>query len=160
MCYPQLPASTEGIFKYLSSGVIKGLKAKVARKIVDLFGEESFDVIENDYMKLTQVEGISKKTAKKIHDGFAETNKVRSLLTFLKNHGISADYGYRAWNNWGEHALEMIQSNPYVLCSPLVALSFEEADALARKLGITWQTNYRSPRRDERAVQTGTSLAP
>ncbi len=143
VCYPQLPASTEGIFKYLSSGVIKGLKAKVARRIVDLFGEESFDVIENDYMKLTQVEGISKKTAKKIHDGFAETNKVRSLLTFLKNHGISADYGYRAWNNWGEQALEMIQSNPYVLCSPLVALSFEEADALARKLGIAADSEHR-----------------
>lgn len=144
VCYPQLPASTEGIFKYLSSGVIKGLKAVVARRIVDLFGENSFDVIENDHMKLTQVEGISKKTAKKIHDGFAETNKVRSLLTFLKNHSISADYGYRAWNNWGEHALEMIQSNPYALCSPLVAMPFEEADALARKLGVAVDSEHRT----------------
>lgn len=144
VCYPQLPASTEGIFKYLSSGVIKGLKAVVARRIVDLFGENSFDVIENDHMKLTQVEGISKKTAKKIHDGFAETNKVRSLLTFLKNHSISADYGYRAWNNWGEHALEMIQSNPYALCSPLVAMPFEEADALARKLGVAADSEHRT----------------
>lgn len=136
VCYPQLPETVDGIFKYLSSGVIKGIKAKAAKRIVDLFGADTFDIIENDHMQLTKVEGISKKTAKKIHDGFAETNRVRSLITFLKELGVSADYSYKAWHSWGEYAHEMIEKNPYLLCSSFVGLSFEQADAVAKKLNI------------------------
>lgn len=138
-----LPTTTEAIQKYLASGAIAGIGPVIARRLVMEFGDKTLDIIENDPDQLTVVDGITKKKAKKISEDFRSTFAVRSLMSYLSSVSVPVSYGVKAWQRWGDPALEMIKSNPYLLCTYGVDLPFSKADEMASKLDIPQENKNR-----------------
>lgn len=143
LCQRALPTRVTAIQKYLASGVIKGIGPVLAKSIVTRFGDKVFDIFENDPMRLTEIEGISQKKAMKYAAEFAEKFAVRRLMTYLASNGVSSSVGVRAYRAWGNSALEMIEHNPYCLCSFEVGLPFAKADELAARMEIPHNSNSR-----------------
>ena len=131
-----LPTSVSAIRRYLTSGVIESITPALAKKIVDCFGEDSLDVIENDRERLATVSGISAKKAEKISEDFRKTFAVRSLMVMINRFELPASVSVRSWKMWGEDAQDIIMSNPYVLCRSGIDVSFTRADGIARSQGV------------------------
>ncbi len=130
-----LPKTEATIIKYLSSGSIKGIGPAMARKIVGKFGVETFDVIENNPEWLAEISGISDSRAEKIGKDFREQNGLRSVMLFCGDF-FSPSVSVRAFKRWGSSAVEIIRSNPYVLCEDDIGVSFEGADKAAAAIGL------------------------
>lgn len=143
VCERSLPTSPAAIKRYLASGVVKGVGAVMAKKIVDAFGEETLEIIENEPDRLTEIDGITKKKADKISQEFKTTFAVRSLMIYLNSFDIPASIGIKAWKRWGDCAEQMIKSNPYVLCVYGIDLPFVKADIIAEKLDIPKDSDNR-----------------
>lgn len=138
-----LPKSSDSILKYLSSGAISGIGPVIAKKLVKEFGENTLEVIENEPEKLTVIDGITKRKAKKISDDFRSTFAVRSLMSYLSRMGVAVSYGVKAWKRWGDPVLDMIKKNPYLLCSYGVDLPFAKADEMAAEMQMPHDSRYR-----------------
>ena len=137
-----LPKQKNSILRYLSSGAIKGVGAKIAQKIVSQYGEDSFDVIANHPDWLVQINGISRKKAYDISDDFKEKADVRELMTFSSG-AISPGTAIKICKRWGRNALGIVRENPYVLCSESYGISFKKADEIAFGFGIQSDNRYR-----------------
>ncbi|MBE6612565.1 MAG: ATP-dependent RecD-like DNA helicase [Ruminococcaceae bacterium] len=138
----QLPATENEILRYLSSRAVKGIGPKTAQKIVAMYGEDTFDVIENHPEWLAKVPGISISKAKDISDDFREQFGVRSLMMFCREY-LTMAMSVRICKKWGGAALDKIKDNPYRLCDEFSGIGFERADALARSMGIEHDSDYR-----------------
>jgi len=131
-----LPQQTNEILRYLSSGAIKGIGAKIAQKIVEKYGEDSFDVIENHPDWLVDIKGISRKKAYEISVDFKEKSGVREILTFC-NGTVSSNNAVKIYKRWGRNALGIIKENPYLLCyDGYAGISFKQADEIAMKISF------------------------
>ena len=131
----KLPEGVDGILQYLSSRTIKGVGPVTALKIVNKFGEASFDVIENHPEWLAGISGITMKKAAEISEAFREQSGMRTLMMFCKDYMGSAEIA-KVYKAFGTDAVEMIEDNPYLLCENDFGISFEKADALAKSLCI------------------------
>lgn len=132
----QLPADKASILRYLSSGAVKGIGPKTAQRIVDEFGEDSFEVIEQHPEWLAQLPGITHKRAKEISDDFQKKAGVRSAMLFFREF-FGAAITVRIYKKWGGRAVEMAKNNPYLLCEEIDGIGFERADRLALHLGVS-----------------------
>ena len=130
-----LPSDAAAILRYLSSGAIKGVGPKKAKKIVDLFGEDTFDVIENHPDWLTQVQGISRRAAGEISEEFKRQAGVRHVMMFFRDF-FGATLSVRIYKEWGNGAVDKAKKNPYLLCEEIEGIGFEKADALAEQIGF------------------------
>lgn len=130
----QMPMSTEQLFKYLSSGVIKGVGPATAEKIVKKFGEDSFDVIENDCMRLTEIKGISPEKARKISNEFKNQFAARSTVIALEQYGMTTSECLAAFKRYGVEAAAVVKSNPYRLCTDIDFIGFDRAEEIASKI--------------------------
>lgn len=139
----ELPQTANAIFKYLAGGAVKGVKAVTAAKIVEQFGEQTLEVIEKHPEKLTAIKGITKKMAESISESFRSGFAVRSLMNYMKELSLPVSYGVKAWQRWGEPAVELIKQNPYILCSFGVDLSFTKADEIAWKMDFPKDNAHR-----------------
>ena len=137
MCVSSLPESLGAIQKYLSSGFIKGVGRVLAKKIVDTFGEDTLDVIENQPQRLTEISGISNREAKQINKDLKENLAARILMMYMNELGVETIYSVRAWKQWGKYAKEYISSNPYILADDDIGLDFDVCDNIAEKLGVS-----------------------
>lgn len=131
----KLPSDEAAILRYLSSGAIKGLGPKRAARIVEHFGEDSFDVIENHPDWLTEVQGISRRMAEEISEEFRRQAGVRTAMMFFRDY-FGAAMTVRIYNAWGAGAVERAKHNPYALCNEIEGIGFERADSMAAELGI------------------------
>ncbi len=138
----QLPATQATILKYLSSKTVKGIGPKTAKHLVETFGEDTFDVIENHPEWMAQLPGISPKKAEEISASFKEQFGIRSVMTFCKNY-FGPSTAVRVYNRWGGAAVEVIRENPYQLCEEIYGIGFEKADMIARELGFKSNSLYR-----------------
>lgn len=129
-----LPSDAAAILRYLSSHSIKGVGPKKAQKMVDLFGEDTFEVIENHPDWLTQIPGISQKAAMAISQEFKQQAGVRRVMMFFRDF-FGAALSMRIFKAWGNSAVEMAKENPYRLCEEIEGIGFEKADALAERIG-------------------------
>ena len=143
VCERSMPTTSVAIKKYLSSGVIKGIGPVLAKKIVDRFGDQTLYIIENEPEKLCEVDGITKKKCLKINEEFQSINGVKSLMLLLSNYGVSASYGARAWRRWGADAEEVINKNPYSLCTDGIDLPFLKADSIAASIELPYDNPNR-----------------
>ncbi len=134
-CEIKLPATVEGIKKYLESGFIKGIGPLMATKIVNHFGTDTFEAIEKFPEKLLQVKGIGNAKAAIISDAWREHHVARSLMQFLQNMGVSTSYSGRILQKYGDAAIDIIKTNPYRLQSEIYGIGFYFSDAIAMKLG-------------------------
>lgn len=132
----QAPASKEAILKYLSSGIIKGVRAATARKIVDAFGEESLNVIEKEPLKLTQIRGISAEKAMGMSLSYINQMGASSLMILLQQYDISVKMCAKIYKQFGGGAVELIKSNPYILCDEIEGIGFKTADKMALSMGV------------------------
>ena len=131
-----MPADTASILRYLSSRAIKGIGPKTAVKIVEAFGEDSFDVIENHPEWLADsVKGISLKMAKAASESFKEQAGIRSAMMFFRDY-FGAATTVRIYKKWGSASVDVAKKNPYRLCNEIEGIGFERADALAVGIGM------------------------
>ena len=130
------PTTTEGIEKYLGSGLIKGIGPVYAQKLVKAFGEAVFDVIEREPDKLRQVTGIGPKRAARITAGWADQKIIRAIMVFLHSHGVGTSRAVRIFKTYGPDAIQLITENPYRLARDIRGIGFKTADAIAARLGI------------------------
>ncbi len=131
----RLPSDSAAILRYLSSGAVKGVGAKKAQKIVELFGEDTFDVMENHPEWLTQIGGISARMANEIGEEFRRQAGVRAAMMFFRDH-FGAALTVRIYNAWGSAAVDRAKQNPYALAEEIEGVGFEKADELAAALGF------------------------
>ena len=130
-----MPRRSADIFRYLSSGAIKGIGKKTARAIVDRYGEDTFIVIEQHPDYLADISGISRKKAAAIHKSFIEQEGVRRVMMLCRDH-LSSSLAARVCKTLGRNAEEKIKDNPYILCERVDGVSFTMADSLAQSLGF------------------------
>ncbi|MBQ3063542.1 MAG: ATP-dependent RecD-like DNA helicase [Clostridia bacterium] len=131
----KLPSDEAAILRYLSSGVVKGLGAKRAARIVEHFGEDTFDVLENHPDWLTEIQGISRRLAEEISEEFRRQAGVRAAMMFFRDY-FGAAVTVRIYNAWGATAVERAKRNPYALCEEIEGIGFARADSMAAELGI------------------------
>jgi exodeoxyribonuclease V alpha subunit len=130
------PSSPEGIEKYLSSGMIRGVGPVYAKKLVRAFGEKMFDVIEGTPDRLREVDGIGPVRAASILAAWAEQKAVREIMVFLHSHGVGTARAVRIFKTYGADAIQVMTENPYRLARDIRGIGFKTADAIAMKLGI------------------------
>ncbi len=131
----QLPSTEGTILKYLSSNSIKGVGKAVARKIVEQFGTESFDVIENHPEWLTDIKGISQAKAEQISEDFKRQFGMRSVMAFCSDY-FAPSVAVRIFKRFGGSAVNIIKQNPYVLCDEVYGVNFADCDKIAKDIGM------------------------
>ena len=132
----QPPTSLEGIEKYLGSGMIKGIGPVYATKLVNKFGDQVFDIIENQSKRLEEVEGIGRERRQRIKEAWAEQIVVRDIMIFLHAHGIGTNRAVRIYKTYGSDAVDLIRNDPYRLARDIHGIGFHSADSVAEKLGF------------------------
>ncbi|MBR4362437.1 MAG: ATP-dependent RecD-like DNA helicase [Ruminococcus sp.] len=135
-CEHKLPETVINIEKYLASGAIKGIGPGLAKKIVNVFGEDTLSVIENDPYRLATVKGISRNKCAEIADEAKKLFSLRLIMSFLSQYEIKSSFAMKTFRHFGPDAIEMIQHNPYVLCNDTVGLDFNKADSIAHDMHI------------------------
>ncbi len=132
----QLPSNATSILKYLSSGTIKGIGPVTARHIVDRYGDDTFDVLENHPDWLSDINGISARKAIEIGESFRAQFGMRNVMAFCRTYFGPAT-AVKIYKRWGCAAVDIIKQNPYILCDEIHGVSFEKADAIAKNLGFS-----------------------
>jgi exodeoxyribonuclease V alpha subunit len=130
------PTSVDGIEKYLSSGMIRGVGPVYAKKLVRAFGEKVFDIIETTPDRLREVEGIGPVRTASILAAWAEQKAVREIMVFLHSHDVGTARAVRIFKTYGADAIQVMTENPYRLARDIRGIGFKTADAIAMKLGI------------------------
>ncbi len=130
-----LPSTLSGIRKYLSSGLIAGISQELADRIVDTFGEETFEIIENEPDRLTDVYGIGKNKQKMIEEAWNAHHSVRRVMEVLQDTRIDASKAAVILKTYGDRALDVLQSDPFRMPRDIPGLGFSDVDDLAQRLG-------------------------
>ncbi|MBW2220443.1 MAG: hypothetical protein JRF40_13295 [Deltaproteobacteria bacterium] len=130
-----LPATIEGVRKYLASGIIKGIGSSTANRMINRFGSKTFEIIEKNPEKLIEVKGIGKKTAALIHNTWKDHHAARDLMQFLQEAGVKTSYCAKILSAYGKDAVSIIRSDPYRLSTDIPGVGFYIADTIASKLG-------------------------
>ncbi len=138
----QLPTSKETILSYLSSGAVSGIGPVIASRIVDKYGEESLDVIENHPEWLSDINGITLKKALKMHESYREQFGMRNVMMFFNGYFGPAT-AVKVYKRWGAASVDVIKNNPYLLCEEINGIGFERADNIASGLGIDRNSPFR-----------------
>ncbi|MBE0664611.1 MAG: ATP-dependent RecD-like DNA helicase [Candidatus Aminicenantes bacterium] len=131
-----LPQDGEGIANYLSSGRFKGIGKKTAQKIVDQFGQGTFEVLENNPERLCEVHGLKKTVIETIKQSVRDSRVLRDLNVRLTPYGIGQETVFRIYREFGDLALALIESNPYLLIERVRGVGFKIADTIAKAMGI------------------------
>ena len=130
------PTTSEGIEKYLGSGMIRGIGPIYASKLVSAFGAEVFEVIEQAPERLREVPGIGRVRAGRIAQAWADQKVVREIMVFLHSHGVGTARAVRIFKTYGNDAVQVMAENPYRLARDIRGIGFRTADAIAARLGI------------------------
>ncbi len=131
-----LPTSSEMILKYLSSGIIKGLGPATAEKIVNFLGDDALNILEKNPQKIYEIKGIPKSRCKKIIDELNNFWGINLIMSELDEYGISTEESIRIWKCFGQNSINLINQNPYIICSEGIDIDFEKADLIAQKNSI------------------------
>lgn len=142
------PTSNEGIVRYLSSGLIKGIGEKTAQKIFEKFGEKTLEIMDNDIERLIEVKGISKEKLESIKKSWEEQSEVRKTMIALQSFGISSTNALKIYKTYGKASEKIVEEDPYRLSYEVWGIGFKIADNIARNLGFGEQ----HPKRMEAAV--------
>jgi len=138
------PSTLDGIEKYLSSGMVKGIGPHFARKLVGAFGERVFDVIEDDPDQLLTLAGIGPKRKERVTRAWAKQKVIREIMIFLQSHGVGPARAVRIYKTYGDAAVEQVKENPYRLALDIRGIGFKIADAIAHRLGVPHDSPIRA----------------
>ncbi len=131
-----MPATIYGIEKYLGSGLVKGVGPKFAQRIVQKFGLDTIQVIEDDVKRLFEVDGIGPKRVAKIHDSWEKQKDIKNVMLFLQGHGVSTAFAAKIYKAYGKESIDKVKENPFRLADDIWGIGFKTADTIAEKMGI------------------------
>lgn len=140
---PLRPSSQAAIERYLSSGIVKGLGEKTAKRILEKFGDKTLHVLDNTPELLFGVKGIAKKKLQDIINAWNETKKRRDIDLFLNLHGFTPNQVNKICKMYGEQVIETVSRNPYQLASDIYGIGFVTADKIAARLDIASDSTMR-----------------
>ncbi len=130
------PSSTEAIASYLASGNVEGIGEVMAKRLVDHFGVDTLEVLDERPERVREVEGIGKKRAKAIVAAWQRQERMREVMLFLHEHGMGGALGARIASTFGDRTIEVLENDPYVLARRIRGIGFVTADRIARSVGI------------------------
>lgn len=142
-CERKLPENAVNIEKYLASGAIKGIGPGLARKIVNVFGGSTLDIIEHTPYRLSEVKGISPKKCDEIAEEAKKLFSLRTITSFLSQYDIKPRYAMNTFRRYGGNSMELIRLNPYLLCGDGINVEFGRADNIAQSLDIPRNSDNR-----------------
>ena len=131
-----LPATVYGIEKYLGSGLVKGVGPKFAKRIVEKFGKDTLDVIEETPDELLKVSGIGKVRVDRIKTSWQEQKEIKNIMFFLQSHEVSTSHATKIFKTYGSESIAIVKENPYRLADDIWGIGFKTADSIAQKMGI------------------------
>ena len=132
-----LPATTQGLRKYLGSGLIKGIGPKTAEKIVALFGLDTLEILEQQQERLLEVAGLGPGRAKRIATAWEEQKAIKEVMLCLQGLGVSTSLAVRIYKEYGDAATTVVKNEPYRLARDVWGIGFKTADKIAQGLGYT-----------------------
>ncbi|UGY91527.1 ATP-dependent RecD-like DNA helicase [Streptomyces gobiensis] len=144
-----LPATVQGIRRYLGSGLIKGIGPRIAERIVDHFGTDTLDVIEADPKRLIEVPGLGPKRTDKIAAAWEEQKAIKEVMVFLQGVGVSTSVAVRIYKKYGDASISVVRNQPYRLAAEVWGIGFLTADRIAQSVGIP----HDSPERVKAGLQ-------
>ena len=137
------PEGREAVERYLGSGAIKGIGKALAARIVRKFGEETLRILEEEPERLAEIKGISMKKARDIAKQADAQRSQRAAMLFLQQYGVSLALGVKIYTKYGEEMYSILRENPYRLAEDIDGVGFKTADAIAAKIGIAADSEYR-----------------
>ncbi|SHK96060.1 SF1B family DNA helicase RecD2 [Actinacidiphila paucisporea] len=150
-----LPATIQGIRRYLGSGLIKGIGPRIAERIVDHFGTGTLDVIEGEPKRLIEVPGLGPKRTKLIAAAWEEQKAIKEVMVFLQGVGVSTSIAVRIYKGYGDASISVVKNQPYRLAAEVWGIGFLTADRIAQAVGIP----HDSPERVKAGLQYALSQA-
>lgn len=135
-CEQSLPATTEGIKRYLGSGMIRGIGPVMAERIVNRFGAETLEVIDHEPERLLTVLGIGQKRVGQIAKAWEEQRAIKDVMIFLQSHGVSTTLATKIYKKYGDTSLAVVQNTPYQMVRDIHGIGFKTADKIAQALGL------------------------
>ena len=140
---PVAPTSEEGMVRYLSSEIFKGIGKKTAQRIVNKFGNDTFKIIDSSPELLSKIKGVNKKQQKSLLNSWEEQRGLRDVMTFLRGVGISHGFAQRIYAKLGMNSIPLIKANPYLL-TDISGIGFLTADGIAHNLGFDKNSPHRA----------------
>ncbi len=137
------PTGSEGILRFLGSGVISGVGPATAERIVARFGRQSFDIIEKDPKRLMEELGLKPATVQKIAKAWSDHKALRDVMVFLGDYGIGMDRASRIAKTFGASAPDIVKTDPYRLSRDVRGIGFVGADEIAVKIGVSRESPAR-----------------
>lgn len=131
-----LPATIQGIRRYLGSGLIKGVGPRIADRIVSHFGTDTLDVIEKEPARLIEVPGLGPKRTKSIGAAWEEQKAIKEVMVFLQGVGVSTSIAVRIYKQYGDASISVVREEPYRLAADVWGIGFLTADRIAQSVGI------------------------
>jgi len=131
------PTTIAGITKYLGSGLIKGVGPATAEKIVDVFKENTIDILDADINRLLDVEGIGVKKLELIKKSWEDQKAIKEIMLFLQSFDISPAYAMKIYRTYGANSVKIVQDNPYQLTYDVWGIGFKIADAIGKSVGFS-----------------------
>jgi exodeoxyribonuclease V alpha subunit len=135
-CEQILPATVEGIKKYLGSGLVKGVGPVTAARIVQRFGADTLRVLDEEPRRLREALGVGPKRASAIARSWEEQKQIRQVMLFLQSHGVTTGLAVKIYKTYGDDAIQVVQENPYRMARDIWGVGFKTADKIARDLGL------------------------
>ncbi|MGP1410315.1 MAG: SF1B family DNA helicase RecD2 [Peptoanaerobacter stomatis] len=140
---PLKPDDEQGIYEFLSSGVIDGIGEKFARRIMQVFGDKTLDIIEKTPERLLEIEGIGSKKLDKIITSYNEKMMLKNIIIQLAKYDLSTTLSIKIYNTYNENTLKILSNNPYRLCDDIKGIGFKKADEIAKKMGVALDSTER-----------------
>ncbi|WP_460355126.1 SF1B family DNA helicase RecD2 [Actinoallomurus acanthiterrae] len=144
-----LPATVQGIRKYLGSGLIKGIGPVMADRMVEHFGTDILRVIEEEPERLVEVYGLGPKRSNRIAAAWEEQKAIKEVMVFLQGHGVSTSLAVRIYKQYGDESISVVRKEPYRLAADVWGIGFKTADTIAQAVGIP----HDSPERIKAGLQ-------
>ena len=138
-----LPNSLDGIEKYLSAGIIHGIGPVTAKKIIEKFGAETLDIMENNIERLTEIEGIGEKKFQIIYESYIEQQGLKDIILYFHKHGVTNNQCIKIYKKFGPNARQIVSDNPYILCDEISGIGFKTADRIAMSIGVESNSEFR-----------------
>jgi exodeoxyribonuclease V alpha subunit len=144
-----LPATVQGIERYLGSGLIKGIGPRTAGRIVGHFGVDTLRVIEEAPERLIEVPGLGPKRTAMIGRAWEEQKAIKEVMVFLQGVGVSTSLAVRIYKTYGDGSISVVRDEPYRLAAEVWGIGFKTADTIAQAVGIP----HDSPQRVQAGLQ-------
>ena len=138
-----LPATIVGLRKYLGSGMIKGIGPVMAGRIVNKFGLDTMEVIEQTPAKLKGVPGIGRKRIEMIKMAWEAQKEIKNVMLFLQSNNVSTTHAVKIYKTYESESIPIVRENPYRLADDIYGIGFKTADTIAQNLGIDQESPHR-----------------